>query len=104
MSELIKVLYDGNFKIQEVTYEDGSTYELQGYCCQCGECCKNPNYNVGYNDASGVCSKLIYETVDGSVRYRCSIYQNRPVSCLLWPTQQYDIDQHPSCTLKFVKK
>lgn len=110
MSQILKVEYNGNFQIKEVTYENepgyenGETWILSGYCCQCGKCCLDPNNNVGYNDETGKCSKLIYETLDGIVKYRCSIYPNRPISCMLWPTTQEEIDRYPECTLKFVKK
>lgn len=104
MSSIIKVEYDVNFRLLEITESDGSTYTLDGYCSQCGQCCKNPNYDVGYNDENGVCTKLIYETVDGVIKYRCAIYSNRPVSCLLWPKDQSEIDDHSQCTFKFTKK
>ena len=100
---VIKVEYDGNFKILEVTEDDGSIYTLEGYCSQCGQCCINPKYNVGYNDASGRCSQLITETIDGSLLYRCQIYENRPVGCLLWPIGKVDIAVNTQCTYKFIK-
>lgn len=110
MSQILKVEYNGDFKIKEITYENepgyenGETWILSGYCCHCGECCNDPNNNAGYNDQNGKCSKLIYETLDGVPRYICSIYSTRPMSCMLWPTTQDEINKYSKCTLKLIKK
>jgi len=104
MSTIIKVEYDGNFRIIEFTDELGDTYILEGKCSYCGKCCTYPKYNAGYNDENGRCTKLKYETVDGIPRYLCSIYGSRPISCMLWPTSIEEISTFPECTLKLRKK
>lgn len=106
MSQIVNftVRYDGNFQLIEVVDDYGDTYTLDGVCSQCGECCINPIYNVGFNDENGRCSKLISEIVDGKEIFKCSIYANRPVGCCVWPTYPEEILQNPSCTLRLVKK
>lgn len=104
MSQELKVLYDGNFSLVEITSESGETYLIEGECSRCGKCCMYPLWNAGYNDENGVCTKLKTDIVDGITYYMCSIYNNRPVSCLLWPTTIEEIQAIPECTLKINKK
>lgn len=103
MSQEIKVIYDGNFRITEFTTESGEKYRIDGECIKCGKCCMHPLWNAGYNDENGICTKLKSDTVDGITHYLCSIYGNRPVSCLLWPTTVEELQTIPECTLKLTK-
>lgn len=101
----IKIDFDNlGFYLKEVTDENGVTWLLEGSCTRCGQCCINPLYNVGYNDENGRCSKLVYETSNGVVCYRCSIYENRPVGCVIWPRELQDIAENNKCTFSFRRK
>ena len=59
--------------IRKMITDDG-TYNLFGQCNRCGECCKRLK-----------CEHLIMETLDDEPFARCSIYNNRPLRCFMWP-------------------
>lgn len=99
----IEVDYDNTgFWLKKFTDETG-TYIIEGECNRCGKCCISPLLNGGYNDETGRCSKLIYETVDGKDCYRCSIYEKRPVGCVLWPRSLEDLQLINECSYKIRK-
>lgn len=103
MNEVVKIEFDGTFNIKEILIE-GITYVLSGYCSNCGKCCIYPLYDVGFNDENGCCSKLMAESIDNKIVYKCSIYNSRPVGCLLWPSNFKELEDIPECTYKLVKK
>ena len=100
----IKVDFDNlGFTLKQFTDDLGNTYSIEGKCTQCGRCCISPTLSVGFNDAYGRCAKLVYETRDGKIAYRCATYQDRPVGCVLWPRELQDLKDFPECTFKIVK-
>lgn len=96
MKTIIKVEFDGDFRVIEFTDEKGETYVVDGECTFCGICC--------YNKENGYCSKIIYETLNGKSQYKCSEYTTRPIGCLLWPTTIEEILNIPECTIRIRKK
>lgn len=73
MSKLLEVLTNheaATLPIEQVKPPDNIT----GNCVQCGKCCEF--YNCPLWD---------------KVNKVCSIYNNRPVACRMWPHRQSDI-------------
>lgn len=105
MVQFLKAEYiNGTFQIREIIDENGETYILEGECCNCGKCCLDPRNNVGFNDETGSCSKLMQYIENDITKYKCSIYSTRPAACMLWPTEIEEIARYPECTLKIIKK
>lgn len=85
------VTYDiENKKTLKIQYE-GITYKVVGNCNRCGKCCKEVN-----------CNKLIYETLNGKIAYRCKDQWIKPWHCKLFP---YDPEEklREDCGYKLVK-
>ena len=85
---------------ESITLDNGETWRLEGECNQCGECCRRPGTPF---DNNGTCAKLKFNTDEnGETKAECSVYWNRPWTCLIWP-------RHPNrplpekCSLKWVR-
>jgi Fe-S-cluster containining protein len=88
-----------------VKYDDGTVWVRKGHCNQCGDCCKfHPTKPPGVpfpNMRTRRCAQ-VFEADDGT--WRCSIYDDRPYWCAVFPLPEHMDGVGPRCTISWEKE
>jgi len=80
------------------------SWKREGYCCQCGECCRGRDPfdgELGPPPVAGFCA--LYRIVDG--KGSCSDRTHRYYlnGCNVWPSIPEHVSNYPRCTYTFTE-
>ena len=81
------------------------SWKREGYCCQCGECCRgNPRPGDWLDAPDGMCPLLGIKRKDGTRQCRGHGVNDYYLSgCDRWPSIPEHIAPHARCTYTFTE-